>query len=261
MKDYIYKINDDIEFLPIYEPGKPIEEVAREIGIKEDIILKLASNENPLGPSPAAIKAMHFYADKMNLYPDGGAFFLRRAIAKKLGIAAEEILVTNGSNEAIELLAHVFLRRGVEVITGDRAFIIYKLIGMLAGAQVKVLPMPSFKYDINNILGAITECTRIIFIGNPNNPTGTMLSQHEIAELVKKVPDDVIICFDEAYIELIDPKKQPDTISYVKSRKNVVILRTFSKTYGLAGLRIGYIIAPSASVSYTHLTLPTIYSV
>jgi len=243
------KVNEGIESLPVYEPGKPIEEVAREIGIDEEEISKLASNENPLGPSPSAIAAMVASAAKMHLYPDGGAYFLKHAIAKKFNLSCEEILVTNGSNEAIELLAHVFLNRNTELITGDKAFVIYKYVGILARATVKISPMPAFKYDLENIAALITPATCLIFIANPNNPTGTMVSNAEIASFMAKVPDEVLVCFDEAYAELLEDNKQPSAVSYVKSRKNVVVLRTFSKTYGLAGLRIGYIIGSQRVIS------------
>jgi len=236
--------------LPVYEPGKPIEEVARELGFEdESAISKLAANENALGPSPKALAAIHAAAEKMHLYPDGGAFRLRRALSSRLGVKPEQVLVTNGSNEAIVFLAGVFLGPGKGIVMADRAFVVYKLVALAAQSRTIQVPMRSFTHDLDAMLGAIKPETRIVFISNPNNPTSTMVSQDEIERFMDKVPDHVVVCFDEAYIELLEPDLQPDTIRYVREGRNVFVLRTFSKTYGLAGLRIGYAVAPEAGIA------------
>lgn len=238
--------NSWIHNLSTYEPGRPIEEVARELGI-EDIagIVKLASNENPLGPSPKALMAIHESAAQMHRYPDGGAFCLKRAISRKLDLDIQQILVGNGSNEMLELLGHVFLQTGKSVVAADRAFIAYKLIASVFSADMISVPMKDLTHDLDAMLAAITPDTSIIFIANPNNPTGTMVNQETIDRFMSNVPDHVVVCFDEAYIELLPKKEQPDTLKYVRQGLNVVVLRTFSKTYGLAGLRVGYAVAPS----------------
>jgi len=235
---------DGIEKLPIYEPGKPIEEVARELGLDPDGIVKLASNENALGPSPAALKAMQACAGEMHRYPDGGSYRLRRAIAGKLGVAPEQVLPGNGSNELIELLGHVFLGPGRGVVVSDCAFVVYRLVAAASSAPVTTVPMRAFTHDLDAMLKAITPETRLVFIANPNNPTGTMVGQDEIDRFMAVVPDDVVVCFDEAYIELLPPERRPDTLRHVRAGRNVFCLRTFSKTYGLAGLRVGYAVAP-----------------
>jgi len=231
--------------LPTYEPGRPIEEVARELGFGSAAgIVKLASNENALGPSPRALAAIQGCASRMHLYPDGGAFYLKRALSEKLGVDSEQILVGNGSNEMLEFLGHVFLCPCKAVVAADRAFIVYKLIAAASRADMISVPMVAFTHDLDAMLAAVTSETAILFVANPNNPTGTMVGQGAIDEFMSSVPDHVIVCFDEAYIELLPPGQQPDTLRYVRDGRNVVVLRTFSKTHGLAGLRIGYAVAP-----------------
>lgn len=231
--------------LGVYEPGRPIEEVARELGIEDpESIDKLASNENALGPSPLAIEAMRDAASRMHLYPDGGAFRLRRALAEKLGVESGNLLVGNGSNELLELLGHVFLGPDTNIVMSSRAFVVYRLIAALCEAKAVAVPMQGFTHDLKAMKKAVTPETKLVFIANPNNPTGTMVNGKIIETFMKDVPDHVVVCFDEAYIELIPPESQPDTLAYVKEGRNVVLLRTFSKTYGLAGLRIGYAVAP-----------------
>lgn len=251
MKGKLQKLaNPWIQSLACYEPGLPIEEVARQIGVKNvEEIVKLASNENPLGPSPLAIKAMQKAAHQMHRYPDGGAFYLKLALATKFNLKPTQILPANGSNEIINLLAHVFLDHETNIVTADRAFLMYKMVASSYNAKTIEVPTKNFTYDLNAILRAITPQTRLIFIDNPNNPTGTMVVEKEISNFMKHVPPHVIVCFDEAYIELLPSEKQPDTLKYVRQNKNVVILRTFSKTYGLAGLRIGYAISSEECIA------------
>lgn len=221
-----------------YEPGKPVEELAREMGLQPEEIIKLASNENPLGPSPKALAAMRDALDRAHFYPDGGGWALRNAIAEKLGLARENVVLGNGSNEIIEFIGHAFLRPGDEVITARHAFAVYTLMAQLFGAKTVEVPDPGFTHDLNAMLAAVSLRTRQVFIANPNNPTGTMVGQQEIDRFMDRVPDDVLVIFDEAYYEFLD--SPPDVLKFVREGRNVVVMRTFSKIQGLAGLRIGY---------------------
>jgi histidinol-phosphate aminotransferase len=226
-----------------YEPGKPIEQTARELGVHPEAIIKLASNENPLGPSPKALAAMRASLENVHLYPEGGGLYLREALAATLGIEPANIILGNGSNEVIEFLAHAFVNRGDDVITSRYAFICYKLIATLFGARTIEAAAPDFLPDLDAILEAITPKTPLIFIANPNNPTGSLVAPDKIDSFMARVPENIITVFDEAYFELLnDP---PDMLRYVREGRNVVVLRTFSKVHGLASVRIGYGIAPS----------------
>ena len=221
-----------------YEPGKPVEELAREMGLRPEEIVKLASNENPLGPSPKAVAAMREALDRAHFYPDGGGWALRTAIAEKLGLTRENVVLGNGSNEIIEFIGHAFLRPGDEVITARHAFAVYTLMAQLFGAKTIEVPDPGFTHDLNAMLAAVSWRTRQIFIANPNNPTGTMVGQQEIDDFMGRVPEEVLVVFDEAYYEFLD--NPPNVLKFVRDGRNVVIMRTFSKIQGLAGLRIGY---------------------
>lgn len=239
--------------LSVYQPGKPIEEVARELGLGDpESIIKLASNENALGPSPKAIEAMKKFTARMHIYPDGDNFDLRKALAKKLKVADQEIFIGHGSNEIIQLLGHVFLDRDSSIVVSDHAFIVYRLVAALYESSVISVPMKNFTHDLTAMNKAIRSDTRMVFISNPNNPTGTMVDHHEIDSFMKDVPDHTVVIFDEAYIELLPPERQPDTLRYVRENRNVYVLRTFSKTYGLAGLRVGYALAPREGISLLH---------
>jgi histidinol-phosphate aminotransferase len=228
-----------------YEPGRPIEEVAREMGIEDaDSVVKLASNENALGPSRKAMAAMRAGARRMHRYPDGGAVALKQALAAKLGVGPEQIVAGNGSNELIELLAHVFLGPDTGIVMADRAFVVYRLAAAMSGARVVDVPMRDFTHDLDAMLAAIRPETRLVFIANPNNPTSTMVDGEAIDRFMDAAPGHVVVCFDEAYVELLPPELQPDTLKHVRAGRKAVVLRTFSKTYGLAGLRLGYAVAP-----------------
>ena len=230
--------NEQLRELAVYEPGKPIEETARELGADAGKIIKLASNENPLGPSPKALAAMRAALDCAHLYPDGGGYYLREALAARLGFSREHFILGTGSNEIIEFLGHAFLNRGDDVITSEHAFIAYKLVAAVFGARTIEVPSPDLRHDLDGMIAAITPKTRLIFIANPNNPTGTLAGQDEIDRFIERVPPDIVVVFDEAYFEyLSDP---PDTLRFVRAGRNVAVLRTFSKIQGLASLRIGY---------------------
>ena len=229
--------------LVAYEPGKPIEETARELGLDPETIVKLASNENPLGPAPAAIEAMKQEAAGVHIYPDGGGYKLRQALADHHGLGLENVVLGNGSNEIIELLCHCFLNPKTELIAAEHAFVVYKLMATLFGAKYVEVADPDFIHDLEGMADAINEDTRLVFIANPNNPTGTMVNQEALYRFMDRLPDHVVAVLDEAYYEFLDDA--PDTVKYVREGRNVCVLRTFSKAYGLAGLRIGYGLASS----------------
>jgi histidinol-phosphate aminotransferase len=244
----IWKLaNPQLRDLAVYEPGKPIEETASKLGVHPDSIIKLASNENPLGPSPKAIEAMHAALENAQLYPDGGSLYLREALAARLGFTPENIILGNGSNEVIEFLGHAFLHRGDDGITSQYAFIAYKLIATLFGARTIETPSPDYQQDLEAMLDAITPKTRVIFIANPNNPTGALISQDKIDKFMSRLPENIIVVFDEAYFEFLE--NPPDALQYVREDRNAVVLRTFSKIHGLAGLRIGYGVARSSLIA------------
>lgn len=228
-----------------YQPGRPLEEVARELGLDSiDGIVKLASNENSLGPSPKAMEAMRKAIPQMHLYPDGGSFYLRQAIAKKYGISDDMTMLGCGCNEHAVLLAHAFMDQGDDLVVSERSFVVYKLVASLYHGHCVEAPMKGMTHDLDAMLAAITPRTKIVVVGNPNNPTGTMVGQAEIDRFVERVPANVVTVFDEAYMELVSPQNQVDTLKHVKAaKKPVVTLRTFSKAYGLAGLRVGYALA------------------
>ena len=239
-----------IDRLHTYEAGRPIDEVARDLGISStDAITKLASNENALGPSRLALEAMRLNTDMMHLYPDGGAYRLRKALAVSLDVEMDQVLPANGSNEILEFLGHVFLGPGTSIVMAEYAFVVYRLIAATFDSDVIDVPMREFRHDLKAMCDAIRKDTRIVFIANPNNPTGTRVTTDEIDQFMNRVPDNVIVCFDEAYIELLPPAAQSSTLAYVRDGRNVITMRTFSKTYGLAGLRIGYAVAPSECIS------------
>jgi histidinol-phosphate aminotransferase len=246
------RANPQLRDLAVYQPGKPIEETARELGCLPSEIIKLASNENPLGPSPKAIEAIHDAIENAHLYPDGGAFYLRNAIARKLNVSADHIILGNGSNEIIELLAHAFLERGDVIVTSEHAFVAYKIIARVFGAQTIEAPSRDYGHDLDAIRNAVTGRTELIFIANPNNPTGTLLSADAIEHFMARVPPQVVVVFDEAYYEFVD--EMPDTLRYVRDGRNVVTLRTFSKIHGLASLRVGYGIARPELIQVMHKT-------
>lgn len=231
--------NPQLRNLVAYEPGKPIEDVARELGLEPSQISKLASNENPLGPSPKAVAAMHAALEKAHIYPDGGGYYLREAIAGKFGVQRANVILGNGSNELIEFVGHAFLQPGDEIVTSKHAFVMYKVTAQLFGASTIEVEDPGFAHDLDAMAAAITPRTKVVFVANPNNPTGTLASQEAVDRFVDRVPAHVVIVFDEAYQEYL--ANPTDTLKFVlEGRPNVLVLRTFSKIQGLASLRIGY---------------------
>ena len=230
-----------------YQGGKPIEELERELGIKN--ITKLASNENPLGISKKVSDAIKDSLPNINRYPDGNAFELKKAISNKLSIKPEQISLGNGSNELLELIARVFVSESSdEVIFSEYAFVVYPLVTQALGATAQVSPAKNFGHDLNAMLRLISSNTKLIFIANPNNPTGTLLSNEEIYSFLNQVPEHIPVVLDQAYFEYID--KEDHAISWLKEFDNLIITRTFSKAYGLAGLRVGYSICSNSISDY-----------
>jgi histidinol-phosphate aminotransferase len=223
---------------PIYEPGKPIEYVARELGLDPASIVKLASNENPHGPSPRAVAAAQRALEQGELYPDGGCFALRQKLEARYGLPAEQFIVGNGSNEILELLGHVFVGAGDEVVMGAPAFVVYKLVTLLFGAKAVEVPLVNYRHDLPAIARAVTPKTKLVFIASPNNPTGTANLEAEILDFVRALPEHVVCVVDEAYAEYVETP--PDLRPLIREGRKVVCLRTFSKIYGLASLRVGY---------------------
>ncbi len=232
------EIPPNIASLRPYSPGKPIAEVEREFGLTD--IIKLASNENALGPSPAAIDAIKAHAGDVHMYPDGGCHDLRQALALHLGVNPAELTFGNGSDEIIHLLGLAFLRPGDQVIQGDPTFSRYESAVTLGEGECIKVPLREWRYDLEAIAAAVSPRTRIVFIANPNNPTGSYVTHAEVERLLERLPDGCVLCLDEAYYEYVDAPDYPDSVRFVQARANVVALRTFSKLYGLAGLRVGY---------------------
>lgn len=250
MKTFADLANEWVSRLQVYEPGLPIEELARELGLRDvRRIIKLASNENPLGPSPAAVRAMRRAAAQMHRYPDGGAFYLVRALARKLSVTPNQVIVGCGSNEILELIGHVFLDAGSSAVMADHAFVVYRMVTEMFRARPIVVPMRNFTHDLEAMRRAIAADTRVVFIGNPNNPTGTMVTPAELDRFVGAVPEHVVTVLDEAYVELVPPGLRPEALRYVREGRKVLVLRTFSKTYGLAGVRLGYGVAPGEAIA------------
>jgi len=236
-------LNKDVAAITPYEPGRPIEEVAREMGMAPDCINKLASNENPLGPSPRALQAMEAHLADMYLYPDGGAYSLRTKLAGQYDVAKKQVVLGNGSNEILEFIGHCFFGKGRSIVVSAHAFVIYKLVARMFNTAVREIPTRSLQHDLDAMADAVDETTCAVFVCNPNNPTGTLAGPDEVEAFVERIPDETLIVFDEAYAE-IALGTMPDTLALIKTRPNCIMLRTFSKAYGLAGLRIGYGIGP-----------------
>ncbi len=232
---------ESLQRIKPYIPGKPITEVQREFGLQK--IIKLASNENPLGPSPLAIEAAGRAVLETHRYPDPGGYYLREKISLSLGLAMEEVILGNGSVEIVEQITEAYLDPGDEAIVGHPAFFKYDVAIRIMGGRVVTVPLKGWVFDLDAIRNAITPRTRLIFIPNPNNPTGTMVTEDEVKNFVDALPEGIVTVFDEAYYEYIERDDYPDMLGYVREGRDIIVLRTFSKIYGLAGFRIGYGIA------------------
>jgi len=232
--------NSALSTLPRYQPGRPIEEVARELNLPANEIIKLASNENPLGPSPLALAAMQKTLATLHLYPDGNAFYLKQKLAEKVGVAPANLVLGNGSNEIIEFVGHAYFAPGVDVVVSQFCFAIYPLVAKMFGANLVTVPAKNHGHDLPAMLRAITPQTRVVFVANPNNPTGTLVPREEVIAFVNEIPDHVLLVMDEAYLEFLEDPADLASLVRLGVRPNLLLMRTFSKIYGLAGLRIGY---------------------
>ncbi|HSH92777.1 MAG TPA: histidinol-phosphate transaminase [Roseimicrobium sp.] len=233
-------LNPALKDLPVYQPGRPINEVAREMGLEPGEIIKLASNENPLGPSPKAIEAMRDALPTLHLYPDGNVFYLKQRLAEILDVTPDHLIFGNGSNEIIQFVGHACMAPGTEVIVSQYCFAIYPIITSLFGATLVTVPAKQFGHDIPAMLAAVNANTRVMFVAAPNNPTGTLPPREDIIRLLNEIPPHVLLVMDEAYIEFL--KDPVNTLALVRNgeKPNLLLMRTFSKVFGLAGLRIGY---------------------
>ncbi len=232
---------ENIKNLPVYVPGKTSEQIEKEIGIKGAV--KMASNENPFGPSPMAVEALKSFGSQIHLYPDGGCGALKEALSENLGVMPENLVVGNGSNEVLDLIAKAFLGPGDEAVYGAHGFVVYPIVTTAAGAKGVVSPMPFLKHDLEDFAARLTPRTKVVFLANPNNPTGTIFSRSEFEDFLGKVPEHVLIVMDEAYFEYVEDENYPDSLDYHRTREGIVTVRTFSKIHGLAGMRIGYAVA------------------
>lgn len=247
------QVPENIKEITPYPPGKPIEELEREYGVTGSI--KLASNENPFGPSPAAVSAMRLALENLHRYPDGSCYYLNQAMADHLGVAPEQLVFGNGSNEIIEFLVKAFVREGEEVITSHPSFLMYQKFVQIRGGRNHVVDLCDMYHDLEAITQLVSPATRLIFIDNPNNPTGTLLPWTRLKSFLSELPDRLIVVLDEAYIDFVDDDQRYDTLSLINEREGhcgVVLLRTFSKAYGLAGLRIGFGIMAAAVADCLH---------
>jgi histidinol-phosphate aminotransferase len=239
--------NEHILGIAPYEPGKPTEELERELGIVDAI--KLASNENPLGPSDRVQKALIAALPHLNRYPDGSGHYLRQALAKKHGVSIDQVVLGNGSNELIELIVRTFLRPGDEAVVPHPSFMVYPMIVQAAGGIRVMVMLKDYRLDLEAMARAITPMTKIVFLANPNNPTATIVTADEVAHFMSRVPPRTIVVFDEAYIEFAMGPDLPDVMASVKQGRKVMVLRTFSKAASLAGLRVGYGVADADAIA------------
>jgi histidinol-phosphate aminotransferase len=235
-----FALNPVLQHLPVYQPGRPIAEVARELGLSERRIIKLASNENPLGPSPAALAAMRQAARQVHLYPDGNAFYFKQKLAANLQVDPAYLILGNGSNDIIEFLGHALMGPGDDVVVSEYCFAIYPIVARLFGANVITVPAKNHGHDLPAMGNAITARTKAVFVANPNNPTGTLAPPEEVRRLIQTTPAHVVLVMDEAYIEFLEDPLNLVPLVHSGEKPNLILMRTFSKIHGLAGLRLGY---------------------
>ncbi len=238
--DFLSLALPGVQKLSPYVPGKPVEELAREFGLRAEDIVKLASNENPLGPSPQALEAIRGAFDELTRYPDGNGFLLKQALADRLGVSTSMITLGNGSNDILELITRAFVSPQHEVVFSEHAFAVYPIVTQAVGARPVVVPARDWGHDLDAMAAAITPATRLVFIANPNNPTGTWIERPALERFLAKVPEDVIVVLDEAYTEYVETGDVPNGLDYLTQYPNLLVSRTFSKAYGLAALRVGY---------------------
>ncbi len=241
--DFLALAQPGVQKLSPYVPGKPVDELARELDLDPASIVKLASNENPLGPSPKALEAIRAELDELTRYPDGNGFALKSLLAERCGVRVDQVTLGNGSNDILELVARAYLAPGLNAVFSEHAFAVYPIATQAVGAQGKVVPAKDYGHDLDAILAAIDANTRVIFIANPNNPTGTWFGPQALADFLARVPEQVLVVLDEAYIEYAEGDELPNGLDYLAKHPNLLVSRTFSKAYGLAALRVGYAIS------------------
>ena len=237
-----------------YEPGKPIDELERELGVSN--IIKLASNENPLGPSAQAIAALQDELAELNLYPDGNAFNLKQALSRELNVAPAQLTIGNGSSDILDFVLRAFVTPEHEVMFAEHAFAMYPILTHIIGAKPVQVKAKNWGHDLEAMAAAVTNATRVVFIANPNNPTGTWLTKNELTGFLDRIPEDVLVVLDEAYFEYVDEADYPNGVSLVADYPNLVVTRTFSKVYGLAGLRVGYGVSTPEVADYLNRVRP-----
>lgn len=235
--NFVDVIPEHIRRIQPYKPGKPVEEVERELGITA---IKLASNENPLGPSPKAVEAVRAFLEDSGRYPEDTGYYLRRQLAERYGVGMENVIVGAGSSDILAMTTHSLLDHETEVLTSDGSFVLYYLFCQSVGAKLVTVPLNNYTFDLDAMAEAIGPRTRLVLLANPNNPTGTMVGKESVRRFMDKVPEETLVVFDEAYFEYVRDESYPDSFEYLAEGRAVLILRTFSKAYGLAGFRIGY---------------------
>lgn len=229
-----------VQSLQPYQPGKPIDELAREFGLNEEDIIKLASNENPLGPSPKVLAAIQEALAELTRYPDGAGFELKQALNKKFGLQKEQITLGNGSSDILDFICRAFVNPGENIVTSQHAFAIYGIIATIVGAHCIKVPAINYAHDLDAMAAAINDKTRVVFVTNPNNPTGTWINKKDLISFLDKIPANILVLLDEAYFEYVQDADYPDGLSLLPAYPNLVVARTFSKAYGLAAMRVGY---------------------
>ncbi|MEQ6331746.1 histidinol-phosphate transaminase [Pseudomonas chengduensis] len=244
--DFLALAQPGVQKLSPYVPGKPVDELARELGLDPAGIVKLASNENPLGPSDKVLAAIRAELDELTRYPDGNGFTLKTALAARYSVDAAQVTLGNGSNDILELVARAYLAPGLNAVFSDYAFAVYPIATQAVGAQGKIVPAKDYSHDLQAMLAAIDDKTRVVFIANPNNPTGTWFGPDALEAFLAQVPESVLVVLDEAYIEYAEGDELPDGLDYLARYPNLLVSRTFSKAYGLASLRVGYAISSPA---------------
>ncbi|VXC25725.1 Histidinol-phosphate aminotransferase 2 [Pseudomonas sp. 8BK] len=240
MTDFLVLAQPGVQQLSPYVPGKPVDELARELDLDPASIVKLASNENPLGPSPRALEAIRSELSELTRYPDGNGFELKSRLAARCGVQINQVTLGNGSNDILDLVARAYLAPGLNAVFSQYAFAVYPISTQAVGAQGKVVPAKDYGHDLEAMLAAIDENTRVVFIANPNNPTGTWFGPDALERFLARVPQNVLVVLDEAYIEYAEGDELPDGLEYLARYDNLLVSRTFSKAYGLAALRVGY---------------------
>ena len=243
--DFLQLAREPVQQLSPYVPGKPVDELARELGLNPADIVKLASNENPLGPGPSVLEAINKALPELTRYPDGNGFILKEALSRHYSLDMEQITLGNGSNDILELVAKAWLEPGNNAVFSQYAFAVYPIATLAAGAECRVVPAKDYGHDLDAMLAAIDDNTRVVFIANPNNPTGTWFDTAALEDFLAAVPGQVLVVLDEAYIEYASGSELPDGVKFLSRYPNLLVSRTFSKAYGLAALRVGYALSSS----------------